>query len=95
MGYALSNPSNLIEHDIDEHTSNRNIEPNRERPARDPLVANEICPDCVRDCNKHQRHNHNCQKGMGQQDREVDHADGALPRKCRRAVEIVVSKIGN
>ena len=85
----------LVEHQIDEHPGDRDIEPDRDGPARDPCVP---VPSTTKNRNErqnHERQGHKGKENMGSQHREVNR--GEPPGVSRRFLADVrmISDVAN
>ncbi len=85
----------LVEHQIDKHSSDRNVKPDRDCPARNPFVA---IPPAAKNLNERQNHQRQCYKGkqnMRSQYREVNGGDpSGISRRFFADVH-VISDVAN
>ena len=85
----------MIEEEVDEHSSDADVHPERERPARDAAVLRNAHPEPV-----HHRQNCEGQDDHGQnrvrrQNHKVNRPHNSLPRELRRTVLRVIGQVGN
>jgi len=74
----------VVEHQVDEDTRDRDIEPKRECPSGDGTMAGKIAAQRPNEREQHHRDDNGSQKGVGNQDGEIDRAHPARARKFRR-----------
>ena len=67
-----------VEHPIDDHAGDRDVEPERKRPAGDALMSLKASFEGARKSYQDQRHNRRSQDGMGDQDRESRRAGSRM-----------------
>ena len=84
---------NLIEHQINDHTGYRNIQPQRQRDASDPAMTLEVSSQSAIESNQDKRHDHNSENCMSGENGEIDWARDSLARKARRSVIKVIDEI--
>ena len=85
----------MIEHDVNDDTGNRNIEPKRKRPAGDLAVPDEVSSCSPVRGNQNERDDYDSQHHMSNQNREIERPHNSLPQKARVAVVVMISKIRN
>src|SRR5215472_3238733 len=87
---------NLIDHEIDNHSGDRHVEPQRQRPARNESMLIKSLEPSAAQRHDNQGHNGRCQDGMRSQQREVRWPNPALPLKqdCFAHAN-VISQVGN
>lgn len=71
----------MIEHPIDEPAADRHVEPEREGPARDPLMLGKIARERTSQRDDHQWDDGNRQQDMGAQDGQINGPKGPLTGK--------------
>src|SRR4051812_42502409 len=81
----LSGPIKMIEHHVDDHAGDGDVEPERERPAGNRAVAREVAAQSARERDEDERHDDNREHGVREQDTEVQRTYPALPLKTHRA----------
>lgn len=85
----------MIEHQIDNHAGYGNVQPKRQRPARDAAVPDEVSSRCPVESHDYQRNNDDGEYCMSYQNGEIHRTDKSLPCKPRSAVIIMISEIRN
>lgn len=85
----------MVQHQVDDHTGNGNIEPEGKRPARDPAMSDEIAARRSIKGNQYQGHYNDRQNNVADENSEVKRPDNSLPQETRVAVVVVIGKIGN
>src|SRR6516164_1861926 len=87
---------NLIDHEIDNHSGDRHVEPQRQRPARNKTMLIKSLEPSAAQRHGNQGHNGCCQDRMRSQQREVRGSNPALPLKqdCFSHAN-VISQVGN
>jgi len=83
----------LVKHKINDHSRDRNIQPDRQSDSRDAPVANKVVTKRPVESKKHKRHYHHSEDGVARQDREVDWTDNARSLETCRAVVVVIREI--
>lgn len=85
----------MIKHYVDNNTGDRNVKPQRQGPASYPAVPDEIQSYCAIECNQNERHYHNRQDDMTDQDRKIERPHHPLPWKRRVSMVVMIGKIRN
>lgn len=85
----------MVQHQVDDHTGNGDIEPKRKCPARDPPMSDEIAARRSVDGNQYQGHYNDRQNNMADENGEIKGPDNSLPQETRVAVVVVIGKIGS
>ena len=85
----------MIKHYVDDHTGDRNIKPQRQGPASNPAVSDEVQSYCAIECNQNEGNNDNSQNDVSDQDRKIERANHALSRERRVAMVVVIGEIGS
>ena len=86
---------NLVEHQVNNYAGYRDIQPERQRPTRNPAVPDEISSRCPVQRNEYQRHDDDRENCMRCQDCEIQRTRQALSGKFGGAVKVMISEIGN
>jgi len=85
-----------IDQEIHNHAGNRNIEPQRQRPPRNPPVQLELLRIRSPNSDEDQRHNEDRKEGMRRQKREIYRPNPPLALKVDHLMDAeVVNHIGN
>src|SRR5262245_2116997 len=92
---APSDELDPVEHPEDDDAGDGNVEPQRERPARDPHVTNELRRRPPPDRRERQGHDRRRQHDVGDQQREIHRPGPSLPRERPRARVPVVEDVGD
>src|SRR5712691_5667306 len=87
--------SQAIQHPVDDDAGDRDVEPERERPARDPDVAVETPGQRAPDRRERQRHDGGGQHDVRHQQREVHGTDPPLAGEWPRARVEVIHDVGD
>src|SRR3954466_651335 len=77
----LSGPIKMIEHHVDHHAGDGDVEPERERPAGDGAMAREVAAQSASERDKDERHDHDGEHGVREQDPEVKRTHPTLSLK--------------
>jgi len=85
----------MIEHQINNDARDRDIQPQRQRPARNSLVSNEVASRCPVKCDEDQWNDDNRQNDVADQDRKIQRSHEALAQKPRLAMVVVIGQIRN
>src|SRR5215472_3100065 len=87
---------NLIDHEIDDHSGDRHVEPQWQRPTGNATVLIKSLEPSTTQRHDNQGHNGCCQDRMGSQQREIRWSNPALPLKqdCFSRAN-VISQVGN
>lgn len=83
----------MIEHNVNNDTRDRNVEPERKGPARDPPVPIKIAARRTIDGHHNQWDDYYGQNDMADQNHEVKRTDSSLPWKRRIAMVVVIGEI--
>src|SRR5438552_11373589 len=85
----------LVQHQVDDYPRHTNIKPKWESPSRNEAVLVKFFQPGAAQGNQDQRHDHNHQQGVRNQEREVNRADSALPLKYHMSHAVVINQVGS
>ena len=85
----------VIEHQVNEHAGDRDIEPKRQGPARDATVTQELAAFRAAHGDDHKGHDRGSQKSMRAKYREVDWARNSLTCEARHTMMRMIDDIGD
>src|SRR5258708_3205809 len=91
----LKQPGRLVQQDVDEHAGDRDVHPDRERPARDGAMPRIVGLETARERDDGQRQYHEGQADVRDQNREVQRTDEPLPREPDVADLRVIDEIAH
>src|SRR5262245_60421274 len=82
----------LVEHQVDDHAGYRDVEPDRQSPARDLSVKVESLLQCAGKRHEDHRHDRDGEHGVCDQDEKIDGTDDPFslePRRTQFLAEVV------
>src|SRR2546422_8004242 len=82
-----------VQHQIDNHTGDRDIKPNGKSPTRDFAVSYEVTVGRAIQRHKDKRDNHNGQYSMANQNSEIYGPHDSLPCEARSAMVIMIRQV--
>ncbi len=83
----------MVKHKIDDHSGDRHVQPERQRDARDAPVTREVLPERAIEGKDHERHDHDRENRVADQNGEVDRASQTRSRKTRGAMVVVIRQV--
>ena len=83
----------LVKHKINDHSSDRHIQPDRQGDFRNAPVPPKLVPKRTVESKAHERHDYYRQDRVTHEDREIERADKPRSLKTCCAVVIVVCEI--
>src|SRR5947208_10244295 len=86
-------PRRLIEKDVDEHARHRDVQPDRQRPARDPAMLRIPRAEAAPERDDGERQHDGGEGHVGNKDDEVQRTDEALARKADRSHLCVIDDV--
>ena len=90
---AIHSRRKAFQHNVDNYSGDRNIQPNRKRPSGDSPVDLKLIAQGKPKCSQNERKRNHREPDMGNQNEKVYRADPPVTRKYRVSVEKVVSHI--
>ena len=85
----------MIEHQVNYHSSDGDIQPKRQREARDGFVAEEVSSLGAAHGDDYEGNDECRQESVRREDGEIDWARNSLPCETRHAVMRVVDNVRN
>ena len=85
----------MIQHQVNNHAGDRDVEPQRQGPAGDPAMAQEVMALRSPDGYNHKRDDHRRQESVRTENRKVHGPGDSLPCESRHAMMRVVNDVGN
>ena len=83
----------MIEHQVDDHARDRDVQPHRERPARDPEVRDELPAKRPAERHDDERHYRGREHRVRDQHRKVEGTRPTRPFELRRPDVEVINQI--
>lgn len=85
----------MIEHYVNDHTGDGNVQPERQGPTRNCLMTRKVSAPGTADGNDHKRDNYNCEKRVRREDREIDRSRNSLSEETRHPMMLVIDDVRN
>lgn len=85
----------MIQHDVDDHTSDGNVEPEGQSPSSDAAMAVKLFTQGARQRDEHKRKNYDRKKYVRDEQGEIHRPDPSLPEETDIADADVIDDVRN